>query len=141
MLEKGKTIFELVLTYAPILFSFASLFIAWRTFSDVKTTTKDNFINSLRKDINIAKHQILAIEIKIYSQADKLRINEAIQDLLLYQGYKKEKNKHLSAVQKSELSKLQEDIEDYVSCILNKTDVENNRLSSVHSLKGFLENL
>lgn len=140
-MDTEKDVLDHLLVWAPIGIATLSLWVSRSAYLDVKSSSKDNFINNVRDKIKSAKQQILMLEDKDYSQNDKIIINQKIQDLLLYQGYKKEKELFLSTDKQKNLFSLQEEIEDFVSCILNRTDIQINKNQATSSLNSFLDKL
>lgn len=139
--EESKTFSDYAAVWSPILLSFLSLIVAWFAFKKAGQSSKEIFINSLRDKVKNAKHTILAIANQTYSQDEKMVIIETIQDLLLYQGYTDEKNNHLTPYLRSQLSSIQEEIEDIVGSILIQDNVDNNKALAKSKLNAFLSQL
>jgi len=125
----------------PIAFSLGSLIVSWLAFKKAGQSSKEIFINSFRDKIKNAKHFILNMENKQYTQDDKMSILETIQDFLLYQGYMDEKEKFLSTYIRTDLSNLQEELEDIVGLILIQQDVSSNKLIAKSKLNNFFSQL
>jgi hypothetical protein len=106
-----------------------------------KNKESKSFISELKKNIIIAKNDILTIEKKSYTQQEKITISEKFRDLFFYLGYEKEKEKHLNKHQQSGLFNIQSDIEDYVGSMLVECDFEINQEHSVSILSKFIEQL
>lgn len=136
-----KDFYDHLAIWLPILFALASLLVSWLAFKNTNTTSRENFINNLRDKIKLAKHEILILQEKSYTQNEKIIIVEKLQDLLLYQGYKKEKEKFLNDNMQEEIFLLQENIEDNLSRILAQTDVQINKEQAKNSLNDFLKEL
>lgn len=116
-----------------------SLIVAGLAYLKSSQAPKEIFLNMLRTNIIQAKHIILELENKTYEHIKVIKIIEKLHDLTLYQGYKKEKNKYLSDIQKNYLSNIQEEIEDSVSLIVNNCDRETNQQQIVKKLNNLLE--
>jgi len=139
--EESKAFSDYAAIWSPIVLSLGSLFVSWLAFNKAGQSSKEIFINSLRDKVKNTKHFILNLENKTYSQDDKMSILETIQDFLLYQGYKDEKEKFLNAYIKTDLSNLQEELEDIVGYILIQDDVSNNKLIAKSKLNIFFNQL
>lgn len=139
--NNAKNIYDYLAIWLPILFALISLFVSWLAFKNTNTTSKENFINNLRDKIKSAKHEILTLQEKSYTQNEKMIIVEKLQDLLLYQGYKIEKAKFLDITIQDEIFLLQEEVEDNLSCILAQTDVLINKEQAKNSLNNFFKKL
>lgn len=139
--ESEKTIFDYLAIWTPIIIAIGALFVSWLAYKKTEDTIKDNFINNLRDKVKTAKHKIIDLENKPYTQDDKMSVIETIQDLLFYQGYRDEKKKFLSQYLQDELSRLQENIEDNVALILNQKDALLNKNYAKSSLNSFLTQL
>lgn len=126
-------------TWIPIVISIFALWISYRSHEEIKKTSKNSFLNMLRDKIKSAKHIILKTKRKKYSINEKNIFIETIQDLLLYQGYKNEKQRYLLKETSDSLFNLQEQIEDYLSFILNNIDAEHNRELAKDALNNFLD--
>ena len=134
-MEQDKMhIIDFIVINISNIFSFLALAIAYLSYRNSTKNTKQTFKNLLRENIKKAKHKILELEYKEFNHIEKTRIIESFQDLLFYQGYKIEKKKYLDRQQNRELSKIQEDIEDYASCIFSNYDIEVNKDHAKESL-------
>lgn len=133
-----KDTFDYLVIWVPIIIALGSLVVSWLAFRNASSSSKETFINNLREKIKSAKHEILLLEEKDYTANEKNIIIEKIQDMLLYQGYKTEKEKFLSATIQKQIFSLQENIEDNLSCILACTDVTINKEQAKNSLNDLL---
>ncbi|MFW3405559.1 hypothetical protein ACN9JU_01590 [Aliarcobacter butzleri] len=106
-----------------------------------RANKKEDFIKSLKENINKLKKFILTLEDKEYSQKDKIIIIETIQDYLFYMGYEKEKNKYLNPYQSKRLFNLQEELEDLTSNILIQCDTDVCKMQIKENLNIFLKDL
>lgn len=140
-IEPEKTFFDYAAVWSPIILSIGSLVVSWFAFKKAGQSSKEIFINSLRDKVKNTKHTILGLINRSYSQDDKMVIVETIQDLLLYQGYIDEKNNHLTPYLRSELSILQEEIEDIVGAILIQDNIDSNKTIAKSKLNAFLKQL
>lgn len=139
--EAPKTFLDNAAVWSPIVLALASFIMSWFAFKKAGQSSKEIFINSLRDKVKNAKHTILGIVDQPYSQDNKMVIVETIQDFLLYQGYIDEKDNHLTAYLRSELSLLQEEIEDIVGSILIQDDIDVNKALAKSKLNAFLSQL
>ena len=106
-----------------------------------KRNEKRDFIEKLKNNINNAKHFIIDLEDKQYSQREKIQTVEKIRDFLMYQGYEKEKASFLAPIQHKKLFKLQEDLEDLIGNVLIQCDSEVCKMQSKEELNLFLKDL
>lgn len=139
--ESEKTFFDYAAVWAPILFAGGSFVVSWIAYNKAGQSSKEIFINSLRDKIKNAKITILEFDQRTYSQNDKIVITEKIRDMLLYQGYKKEKESFLDKGIQDELFSLQGNIEDYVSLVLSGYDIEMHKGSAQADLNSFLSRI
>lgn len=139
--EEPKTFLEYAAIWSPIILALGSFLVSWLAFKKAGQSSKEIFINSLRDKVKNAKHTILALADQPHTQDNKMVIIETIQDLLLYQGYIDEKNNHLTPYLRSELSLLQEEIEDIVGAILIQDDIDFNKTIAKSKLNAFLNQL
>lgn len=133
-----KTLTDSVMLWLPIIVSIISALIAYWTYLNNENNSKQMFKNMLRENVKKAKHKILELQEKVYSHSEQIIIMEIFRDLLFYQGYRDEKNKCLTDTQNRNLSKIQEEIEDFASCIFANCDIETNKNQAKESLNSLL---
>lgn len=129
---------NMFLTWAPIVISVIAAFFAYRANSINREGFRENFRSRLIEKLKEAKNIILHLEIKEYEHREKMLLIEPIRDHLLYQQNSKEKKKYMSADEMSELSLLQEKIDDNLEILLSGTDGETNRDLAINYIKNFL---
>jgi len=128
--------------WLPLIISFFSAIFAYRANIYTKQQTRDSFKNTLRDGLKNAKYKILELEEREYkNHQEKMLIIESISDNLMYQAYPDEKNNYLNDSQRKDLSKLQEEIEDYLGLIMINTAPQENKSFAVSAIKNYLSKL
>lgn len=129
---------ELWISYIAIIISSLSSYHAYKANKNTNKGFEKKFKDTLRVNIKNTKYLIMSEE----KRNEKVSILiEKIKDNLMYQSNEEDKISYLTEAQQRLLSKLQLDIEDHMSCIKEKTDIETNIEQAINSLNTFIDNL
>ena len=129
----------IIISLCSAVFTGISSYIAWKQYKSSEKKI-DKFRDTIRNNFKILKNIIIAMDNNLTGK-DKILFIENVHDLTLYQINEKEKEIFLTKQENYSLSKIQEDIEDYIGNIFAATDPEINKQMAIASIKTFLKEL
>lgn len=119
MLEKESIDY---LAWIALILSLLSAFFAYQANGQNNQSSKENFKNNLRDKLKSIKYKMFEIGNREYEHREKMFLIESVNDLMMYQQYNEEKKLYLTTIQKSKLSRLQEEVEDNLGLVLSGED-------------------
>ena len=129
----------IIISLCSAIFTGVSSRIAWKQYESSEKKI-DKFRDTIRNNFKILKNIIISMDNNL-TDKDKILFIENVHDLTLYQINEKEKEIFLTKQENYSLSKIQEDIEDYIGNIFAATDPEINKQMAIASIKTFLKEL
>lgn len=129
----------IIISLCSAIFTGVSSCIAWKQYESSEKKI-DKFRYTIRNNFKILKNIIISMDNNL-TDKDKILFIENVHDLTLYQINEKEKEIFLTKQENYSLSKIQEDIEDYIGNIFAATDPEINKQMAIASIKTFLKEL
>lgn len=113
---------DIYISLFALVVSISSAVFAFQANKQNKQQSKENFKNNLRDKLKTIKYKMFEIENREYEHREMMHLIESINDMMMYQQYSEEKKLYLTTIQKSKLSRLQEEVEDNLGLVLSGED-------------------